>query len=489
VILSSAHERSSVLLAHSYYLRYDPKQSRKMKPYPPLSTLITAAVLQTEAIPFVFFDSMLSEGVEEFRDTLHAVRPRVVGILEDNFNFLTKMCTMRMREAAFEMIAAAKSSGARVVVNGSDAIDQTWAYLGAGADAIIMGEPESAFLDVIRRWTADPNADLAHVPGLALPGPASAPGSIRRTPNRRAIASLDTLPFPAWELVDVEQYRVAWTTAHGRLSWNVCTSRGCPYGCNWCAKPVFGRRYQQRSASNVADEMARLVRAVAPDHVWFADDIFGLTPRWIESFAREVRARHASIPFSMQSRADLMTPGAVSALAEARCEEVWMGVESGSQAVLDAMDKDLTLADVHEGTRRLKQHGIRACWFIQLGYPGEDWNAIVKTRDLIRSEQPDDIGVSVAYPLPGTPFYERVHADLRGKSNWSDSDDLAMMFRGAYTTDFYREIRDLLHAEVNARMPGGASIPSTFDAHWNELAQRSEAHRSEDGGTAASAIA
>lgn len=474
-----AAERGPVLLAHSYYLRYDPKQARKMKPYPPLSTLIAAGLLRREGRPFAFFDAMLSEGVEEFRDVLRAVRPAVVGILEDNFNFLTKMCTTRMREAAFEMIAAARSSGARVVVNGSDATDQTWAYLGAGADAVILGEPEVTFLEVTQRWSADPDADLSHVPGLALAGPPGAPSAIRRTPVRRAMLDLDTLPFPAWDLIDVEQYRVAWSTAHGRLSWNVCTSRGCPYGCNWCAKPVFGRRYTQRSPENVAEELGRLQQAVGPDHVWFADDIFGLAPRWIEAFAREVRSRDAAVPFTMQSRADLMTPGAVAALADARCEEVWMGVESGSQAVLDAMDKEITLAEVRDATRRLKQHGIRACWFIQLGYPGEDWNAILSTRDLIRDERPDDIGVSVAYPLPGTAFYDRVRTELRGKANWSDSDDLAMMFRGTYSTDFYREIRDLLHGEVTARVGSGAVAAREFDRRWADLEQRETAHRSE----------
>jgi anaerobic magnesium-protoporphyrin IX monomethyl ester cyclase len=468
-----------VLLAHSYYMRYDPKQSRKMKPYPPLSTLIAAGLLRREGRHFAFFDSMLSDGVDEFRDLLHAARPKVVGLLEDNFNFLTKMCTTRMREAAFEMIAAAKSAGVRVVVNGSDAIDQTAAYLHVGADAVILGEAEETFLDITTRWSEDPDADLSQIPGLAIAGPAAVRSSIRRTPARPSTRDLDALPFPAWDLIAVEQYRVAWTTAHGRLSWNACTSRGCPYACNWCAKPVFGRRYTQRSAANVAEELAQLRRAVAPDHVWFADDIFGISPQWIETFAREVRSRRVSLPFSMQSRVNLMTPSAVQALAEAGCEEVWMGVESGAQHVLDAMEKGTTLDEVRAATRRLKQHGIRACWFVQLGYPGEDWNAILETRDLIRDEQPDDIGVSVAYPLPGTPFYDRVRLDLRGKANWSDSDDLAMLFRGSYSSEFYREIRDLLHAEVNVRT--GSSLESgarDFDAAWSGLARREALHRS-----------
>ena len=118
------------------------------------------------------------------------------------------------------------------------------------------------------------------------------------------------MPLPAWHLVDAERYREAWTKAHGRLSWNVVTTRGCPYRCNWCAKPLFGSRYAQRSPASVAGELAALAQSVAPDHVWFADDIFGLNERWIERFAAELDARGVRIPFSMQSRVDLMTESA-----------------------------------------------------------------------------------------------------------------------------------------------------------------------------------
>ena len=473
----TSSERVSVLLAHSYFLKYDPKQVRKMKPYAPLSTLITAAVLLDAGVPLRFFDAMLSDGVDEFVEEVHRARPRVVGILEDNFNFLTKMCTTRMRDAAFAMIAAAKSAGARVAVNGSDASDYTAAYLAAGADAVIVGETDATFAELVQTWTDDPRADLGGVAGLALPGgPRGA--NPRFTPPRRAVTDLDRLPFPAWNLIDVKRYRDAWTAAHGRFSWNACTSRGCPFGCNWCAKPVFGRRYTQRTPANVAEELSRLETSVRPDHVWFADDIFGLTPAWVESFAIEVGHRKARIPFSMQSRVDLMTPTAVAALADAGCEEVWLGVESGSQKILDAMDKGTSIEEVGDATSRLKEHGIRACWFIQLGYSGEEWDDVLATRDLIRAERPDDIGVSVAYPLPGTAFYDRVRAELSTKANWSDSDDLAMLFRGTYTTDFYRQIRDLLHEEAVALAHAHPMPEWPFDARWDQLEDREADHRS-----------
>jgi anaerobic magnesium-protoporphyrin IX monomethyl ester cyclase len=454
-----------ILLAHPYFLRDDAKQLERMKPYPPLATLLCAAVLRQRGHAVTLFDAMLADGVDAFRAALAASRPRVVAIVEDSFNYVTKMCTVRLREATIEMIAAARECGCRVVVHGSDATDHPLRYLNAGADAVLLGEPEATLAEVVAAWVDDASASLGETAGLALRG---AEGGLEITPPRTGTRDLDALPFPAWDLVDAEAYRRAWRGAHGRLSWNVVTSRGCPYGCNWCAKPVFGRRYAQRSPAAVAEELRRLKHDVAPDHVWFADDLFGLTARWIAAFADEVRARDARIPFMIQCRADLISPSVARALADAGCEEVWMGVESGSQRILDAMDKGTTVDEVRAATRALKASGVRACWFLQLGYPGEQWDDVLATRDLVRGERPDDIGVSVAYPLPGTKFHAAVRDQLGARTNWEDTGDLAMLFQGTYTTPFYRRLRDALHADARAE---GEDL-------WFGLGEAEASHRS-----------
>ena len=464
--ISSA--RVPLVLAHSYYLRYDEKQVRKMKPYPPLGTLLAAAVLREQGHRLRLFDAMLSTGAEEFEALLDEAAPTMVALVEDNFNFLTKMCTLRMRRAALRMIEAAHARGCRVVVNGSDATDRPAEYLAAGADAVILGEPEQALLEVLEAWGSDRDAELDGIPGLALP----APEGVRRTRFRPGVADLDALPLPAWDLVDAAAYREAWTGAHGRLSWNMATSRGCPYGCNWCAKPIFGRRYAQRSPAGAADELSRLRAEVGPDHVWFADDIFGLTTGWIEAFGAEVTRRGARTPFTMQSRVNLMKPPAVAALAEAGAEDVWLGVESGSQKILDAMEKASRVEEALVATRNLQAAGIRACWFLQLGYLGEEWSDILQTRDLVREGRPDDVGVSVSYPLPGTKFHDMVRRELGRKRNWEDTDDLAMLFHGTYTTEFYRQVRDLMHDEVD-----GGSGRAELDRRWAELGEPESEYR------------
>jgi anaerobic magnesium-protoporphyrin IX monomethyl ester cyclase len=456
-----------ILLAHPYFLRDDAKQLARMKPYPPLATLLAAAVLRDQGHDVTLFDAMLADGVDEFRAALAAARPAMVAIVEDSFNYITKMCTTRLRDATIEMIGLAREHGCRVVVSGSDATDHPRRYLDGGADAVLLGEPEATLAEVARLWRDDIAAPLDAIAGLALLDPDSDEMTV--TAPRSGARDLDALPLPAWDLVDVDAYRRAWRNTHGRHSWNVVTSRGCPYGCNWCAKPVFGRRYAQRSPASVAEELRRLKVDVGPDHVWFADDIFGLTARWIAAFADEVRARDARIPFMIQCRADLITPTVARNLALAGCEEVWMGVESGSQRILDAMDKGTTVDEVRHATRALRSSGIRACWFLQLGYPSEQWEDVIATRDLVREERPDDIGVSVAYPLPGTKFHAAVQAQLGARTNWEETGELAMLFQGTYTTAFYRQLRDALHDEAR----DGAD-----DSRWFELSEAAAMHRS-----------
>ncbi|MBV9880751.1 MAG: B12-binding domain-containing radical SAM protein [Gemmatirosa sp.] len=457
-----------ILLANSLFLRHDPKQLERMKPYAPLATLLVASALRARGHRVALFDATLASGVDAFVAQLHATRPTIVGILEDNFNYLTKMCTTRTRETTLEMIAAARALGCRVAVNGSDASDWPALYLDAGAHAVLAGEADTSFLSVADAWrAAGDDARLAAILGLVLP---DGRGGLLRTGHARGVGDLDALPLPAWELTDVEAYRRAWSAAHGRFSWNMVTSRGCPFGCNWCAKPIFGRRYAQRSPESVAEEMRRLKAEVRPDHLWFADDIFGLTASWVTRFADAVVQRDARTPFTIQCRADLLGDETVAALAAAGAEEVWLGVESGSQDILDAMQKGTTVDEVRAATRALRAHGVRACWFLQLGYPSETWTDVLATRDLVRDERPDDIGVSVSYPLPGTPFHEAVRAELGARQNWHDSDDLAMLFQGTYTTTFYRRLRDALHDEARAGVPN--------DARWAALAREEAAHRS-----------
>jgi anaerobic magnesium-protoporphyrin IX monomethyl ester cyclase len=458
----------SILVAHSYFLRLDDKQRRRAKPYPPLATLQVAALLRDAKHRVALFDAMLAEGIDDYDRALAAARPKLVVCYEDNYNFLSKMCLGTMRRACCDMIARAKRVGARVIAAGSDASDAPGEYLKAGADVVLRGEGLSALLALVCRLDADaamPVRQLvAGIPGVAATdaGAASGPAVPHSAPQlpRRL----------AWDLVDVERYRSVWRMAHGYFSLNMAASRGCSFRCNWCAKPIWGQQYLQRPPAETAEEMLHLKREYAPDHIWFADDIFGFRADWVSAFAAALDAGGGGVPFTIQLRADLVSARMASALRAAGCREVWIGAESGSQKILDAMNKGTRVAEVVAARSSLGAEGIRVGFFLQLGYPGEELADILATRDLVQHALPDDVGVSVAYPLPGTKFYELVKAQLGAKTNWQDSGDLDMMFCGTYRSEFYRTVRDLLHEEVTA---GAGSL--ALRQRWNDLAKR-EAH-------------
>jgi anaerobic magnesium-protoporphyrin IX monomethyl ester cyclase len=438
---------ADVLLTHSYHLPYDRKQVRKMEPYPPLGTLYAAGLLRMQGISVALFDCMLEEPEAGLREALHIHQPKIVAIYEDDFNFLTKMCLTRMRKLAWEMIETARRHGARVIVHGSDATDHALEFLRRGAECVLEGEAEYSLLYVVQALLA--GAGPGNIPGVLCLN-REGHGQAARTGSRSASRQTSTLPLPARDLLDLSAYRKAWKDAHGIFSLNLIASRGCPFRCNWCAKPIFGDSYQLRPARDVAAEMRLLKEQYGAEHLWFADDIFGLNRHWLEEFALAVEDFRCMLPFKIQARADLLTREAAQALRRAGCSEVWMGVESGSQKVLDAMDKGLRVEEVVAARENLKQEGIRACYFLQFGYPGEQWKDIQKTVSLVRETRPDDVGVSLSYPLPNTRFYTRVKEQLGAKQNWSDSEDLSVMFKGTYTDLFYRAIRDALHTEVES---------------------------------------
>ena len=435
---------TEILLGQSYFLRFDPKLWDAMQPYPPLGTLYAASWLRQHGYQVALFDAMLANSEDDWEQLLEKHKPTYAILYEDNFNYLSKMCLLRMREAAFKMIGMARKHGCTVILCGADVTDHYSEYLENGADYCLLREGEDTLIELLSQLSAGNETQAAQVIGLAS----------RNTilPSHRPdITDLDKLPFPAWDLVDVEKYRAIWIKRHGYFSMNMVTTRGCPYHCNWCAKPIWGQRYNSRSPENVAREMKWLKENFAPDHIWFADDIFGLKPKWIETLATLLQKTDATIQFKCLQRADLVNEKTAAALAKAGCKTVWLGAESGSQKILDAMDKGAQVEDIYQAANLLRKNGIEIGFFLQFGYPGELWEDVQKTLRMVRECAPDDIGISVSYPLPGTKFFERVKLELGNKQNWTDSDDLAMLHRGPFPTGFYRILHGRVHYEFRMR--------------------------------------
>ena len=427
---------NTVLVASAYYYRLDPKQWRAGKPYPPLGTLYAAGLVRSLGFETRVFDAGLAESELAFLRRLEQERPAFVILQEDGFNYLTKMCLDRMRDAALQMVKLARALGARVVVCSSDATDFPEPYLRAGASLVVRGESEATLAEVLRAWRD--GRPWGDIPGVAR----LEDGRVVKSPVRAPITDLDQLPAPAWDLVDLAPYRDLWRRRHGHFSLNIATTRGCPYACNWCAKPLYGKRYTVRSPEQVVDELALLMAQHGAEHFWVTDDLFGLKPGWVQHFADLVQARGLKLRYTIQTRADLVMRSAedVQALARSGLDVAWIGAESGSQRILDAMDKGITRAEIDGAVQALKAQGVQPALFLQFGYLGETAEDIRLTQEMVSELRPAQIGISVSYPLPGTVFHDRVKAQMGPKTHWLHSNDLALMFAGTYSPAFYRHL-------------------------------------------------
>jgi anaerobic magnesium-protoporphyrin IX monomethyl ester cyclase len=439
--------QDTILFSHSYFLRFDPKQWATGQPYPPLGTLYAAALMRESGYHVSLFDTMFAISPEEVIPELEKFDPGFFVIYDDGFNYLTKMCLTNMREAAFEMCKLAKARGCKVIVCSSDSTDRYEKYLREGADFVIIGEGEHTLLELVNSLRN--GADCSAISGLAY----LSDNKAIKTSSRPVLKDLDSLPLPAWDLVDIDQYRQTWLKHAGYFSLNMGTTRGCPFKCNWCAKPIYGNRYNSRSPQNVVEELKMLKCRFNMDHIWFCDDIFGLKPGWVMEFAWLVKQEGIKIRFKIQSRADLLQEEElVHALAQAGCENAWIGAESGSQKILDAMDKGITIDQIYRSTQLMKQEGIKPSFFIQFGYPGEVKEDIEKTIRMINELLPFEIGISVSYPLPGTVFYERVKAELKTKTNWTDSNEMALMFHNTFSPSFYKQLHRYVHQNYHQHL-------------------------------------
>jgi radical SAM superfamily enzyme YgiQ (UPF0313 family) len=431
----------NILFSHSYFLRFDPKQWATGQPYAPLGTLYAASLLRQHGYSVSLFDTMFARSADDILPAFETGHSDIFVLYDDGFNYLTKMCLTNMREAAFRMMKLAKERGCAVIVSSSDSTDHYEQYLQQGADFVLLGEAELTLLEIVNKLRKG-ETDYINTSGIAF----LQNGAVVKTIKRNVLRDLDSLPLPAWDLVDIEPYRESWLKHAGYFSINIATTRGCPFKCNWCAKPIYGNRYNSRSPGHVIQEIKLLKERFQFDHVWFCDDIFGLKPGWVHEFADLTKREGIKFRFKIQARVDLMMQeNYIRDLAKAGCENVWMGAESGSQKILDAMDKGTRVEQIYTACSLLKKHNIKPSFFIQFGYPGETKEDIKLTIRMINQLLPAEIGISVSYPLPGTVFYENVKSELKEKTNWTDSDELALMFSNTYQPAFYKQLHRYVH--------------------------------------------
>jgi anaerobic magnesium-protoporphyrin IX monomethyl ester cyclase len=427
-----------LLLTHGYFLLEDPKERQIMKPYAPLGILYLCSHLRKRGFDVDVFDTTFSTREDLFRH-LRTEKPSILGIYA---NLMT-------RGNVVEVLTVAREAGWTTVVGGPEPGAYSLEYLQAGAQFVVSGEGELTTEELLLALRSG-DADLSKIGGLAY---LDGEGNFCQNPPRAQIQNLDLQPWPARGAIDIHRYVNTWRTHHGSGSVNFITARGCPFRCNWCSHQVYGQTHRRRDPVAVVDEVEWLLGEYQPDMVWISDDVFTINHPWLRAYASEMRRRGIRIPFECISRADRLTPEMMDLLAELGCFRMWIGSESGSQRILDAMDRGVKIEQVHAAVDMCRERGIQSGMFLMWGYEGEELDDIEATIRHVSTSRPDIFFTTVSYPIKGTPYYKRIAPRLIQIAPWGQTSDRELKIRGRHSRTFYAHADKLLREEVElARM-------------------------------------
>jgi radical SAM superfamily enzyme YgiQ (UPF0313 family) len=422
-----------LLLTHGYFLMEDPKERAIMKPYAPLGILYLCSHLRNKGFDVDVFDTTFSTRNDLFH-LLQTEKPSVLGIYA---NLMT-------RSNVTAILATAKAAGWSTVVGGPEPGAYALEYLKAGADFVISGEGEMTLEEfLLARRCGETN--LSRIPGLSF---LDSDGNLHQNEPRGQIQDLDLQPWPARDAINLHRYVDTWRTHHGSGSVNFITARGCPFRCNWCSHQVFGQTHRRRDPVKVVDEVEWLLTEYTPDMVWVSDDVFTINHAWLRQYATEMKKRNIRIPFECISRADRLTPEMMDILAELGCFRMWIGSESGSQRILDAMDRGVKVEQVHKAVQMCRERGVQSGMFLMWGYEGEEMEDIEATINHVRTSKPDIFFTTVSYPIKGTPYYNRIAQNLIQIAPWGQTSDREYKIRGRHSRNFYAHADKLLREEV-----------------------------------------
>ncbi len=405
-----------------------------MKPYPPLGILYICAHLRRKGFDVEVFDSTFSSR-EQLFDVIKKGPPAALGIYA---NLMT-------RTNVVEILRYAKNSGWQTIVGGPEPGAYIEEYLDAGADVVVVGEGEVTMEELLPVLHGQSSRPLQEIAGIAF---RSANGDIVRTHPREQIRDINSQPWPAREVIDMDRYVAVWREHHGTGSVSLITARGCPYHCNWCSHQVFGKTHRRRTPASVADELAWLVERYRPDMAWMADDVFTIHHGWLFQYAAELKTRNLKLPFECISRADRLNPEVVRTLAEIGCFRVWIGSESGSQRILDAMERGVTVDEVQSAVSLCRLNGIQTGMFLMWGYEGEELDDVEATIQHVKKTDPDIFFTTVAYPIQGTGYSSQVADRIERTKPWSVGSDRDVRIRGRHSRRFYGLADQLLRSEV-----------------------------------------
>ncbi len=427
-----------IFLTHAYYLKNDPAEMRIMKPYVPLGILYISSYLKCEGFDVELYDSTF-KSFDQQKQRLLEAKPDVIAIY---CNLMTKLNVLPLMKFIKDSPELSRS---KIILGGPEPPFYAEDFLNACADIIVEGEGEETMKELCLELQK-PSPDLNQVNGIVFKNES---GTLTKTPLREKIKDIDELPFPDRESIDLNLYLYTWKGAHGYSSVSINTMRGCPYTCKWCSHSVYGMSYRRRSPEKTADEIEHIMNTYKPDMLWFVDDVFTISHKWLFRLNEILKERKIKIKFECISRSDRMNEEVVIALKELGCFRLWIGAESGSQRVLDLMDRRVKADNVRDMIKLTKKFGIEAGTFIMLGYPGETKDDIVQTIEHLKSSNPDIFLTTVAYPIKGTALYTEVEEKIISELPWDKRTDRDLNIKGRFSTKFYKHANRYMVNEVN----------------------------------------
>jgi radical SAM superfamily enzyme YgiQ (UPF0313 family) len=426
-----------ILLTHGYFLYEDEKEQQIMKPYPTLGLLYLSSYLKRAGFSVEVFDTTLAQR----QDLVTRLRTGPAGVLGIYTNLITRASVLRI-------IREAVSCGWTVVLGGPEAANYPEEYLRRGAHVVVAGEGEETLAELIPALRDRGAHRLHDVLGVCF---LNEDGVMVANPRRPEIPDIDALPWPDREQVDIPAYMQIWKDHHGMGSVNLITARGCPYRCKWCSHAVFGYTHRRRSFMDCVNEVEAIRDVYQPDQLWYADDVFTINHAWLYHYGQELKRRGIRIPFETITRADRMLKDEVAAtLAEMGCYRIWIGSESGSQRILDSMQRGVTTEQVQVASRLAQKHGIQVGMFLMWGYEGETEEDIAATVEHVKTVNPDIFFTTVAYPIKNTPYFQDVADRAVLDTDWEEVTDRDYKLRGRHSRRYYKFADRWLRSEVEA---------------------------------------
>jgi len=397
---------TTVTLVYPYFR---PSNDRSIFRFPPLGLGYIAACLKQHNISVDLVDcTFLSQ--EEALEKVRRSDPKIIGIYS----------MFSMKEKAIQMAKLLRGNCELLVAGGPLPTLNAEDFL-RDFNVVVIGEGEETMLELVREVEKD--ADLSRVRGIAYREKGK--GKMKLTPPRGLIQNLDSIPFPTRELFDNQAYKNYYSKKFGYTTTSLITSRGCPFNCDFCSRPIFGNQFRTRSAANIVDEI-ETVLAFGYERIWFADDCFTLNRKRLIDICNEILQRRIKIDWECLSRVDTIDREMTEKMKQAGCVRMFFGIESGNDSVLTLMKKQATTKQAKEAVHATKLSEIQVGAFFIVGYPGETNQTVLDTVRFAASLPLDYLSFTLPYPIPGTPLYDRVK-DKMILDDWKEPKHLCLI--------------------------------------------------------------